>query len=85
MAQQALLDTDGNPLVIGMMYCCVTDMDDYVLHGALVRYCGKDHTGRELFADADTWDECDIYGDGLLAQQDPVIDPATKGWPALSA
>ncbi|HAT2580476.1 TPA: hypothetical protein I8273_004546 [Aeromonas hydrophila] len=86
MEQQVLLDTDGKPLVIGMMYCCVTYMvEDEPSYGALVRYCGKDpDSGRAMFADADTWDECSIDADALLSQNSPVINPATQGWPTLA-
>ncbi|MCX4116339.1 acylphosphatase [Aeromonas hydrophila] len=86
MAQQALFDTDGKPLVIGMMYCCVNyEVEGERSYGALVRYCGKDPgSGRAMFADADTWDECSIDADGLIPQRCPVIHPATQGWPTLA-
>lgn len=86
MDSKTMLDTENHPLEVGAMYCCVTEAhpsngESHTDFGILVRYCGRDHdTGRPLFADADTWDECDIHGDGLLRQQCPVVSPTSQGW-----
>ena len=50
-----MLDTEGNSLKLGTMYCYWTRRHGYTYYGRFVRYCGKDaESGRELFADADT-------------------------------
>lgn len=86
MTSEPMLDTEGKALQVGAMYCCVTERDDYTDHGLLVRYCGKDaDTGREVFADADTWEERRIEGYGLAPQLCPPVDPKTQGWPDLAA
>lgn len=79
-----ILDTNGNPLEVGAMYCCtLVEMDgsdnEYEMHGNLVRYVGA-IDGRDVFADADDWNEIDCEFDKLIRQAGPVIDPATKGW-----
>jgi hypothetical protein len=86
MAKEPMLDTEGKALEVGAMYCCVSQRNGYTDFGRLVRYCGKDvESGRELFADADTWEECSIYGEGLAPQLCPAVDPTTQGWPKLAA
>jgi len=72
-------------LVKGGMYCCmILDFDGQPQYGDLVRYCGKDASGRELFADADTWEEVSPDYDELVEQLGLPIDPTTKGWPELA-
>lgn len=57
MAKEPMLDTEGKALEVGAMYCCVSQRNGHTDFGRLVRYCGKDvESGRELFADADTWE-----------------------------
>lgn len=86
MATEPMLDTEGNALEIGAMYCCVSKRNGHTDYGRLVRYCGIDvYSRRELFADADTWEECLIHGDGLPPQLDPAVDPTTQSWPKLAA
>lgn len=86
MANEPMLDTEGKALKVGAMYCCVSQRNGYTDFGRLVRYCGKDvESGRELFADADTWEECSIHGEGLAPQLCPAVDPTTQGWPKLAA
>ncbi|MDH4602385.1 hypothetical protein [Pseudomonas syringae] len=86
MDTKLMLDTEGKALKIGAMYCCVSQRNGYADYGRLVRYCGKDaESGRELFADADTWEECSIHGEGLAPQLWPAVDPTTQGWPELAA
>ncbi|WP_235582935.1 hypothetical protein, partial [Pseudomonas aeruginosa] len=86
MATEPMLDTEGKALKVGAMYCCVSPRNGYTDFGRLVRYCGKDvESGRELFADADTWEECSIHGEGLAPQLCPAVDPVTQGWPKLAA
>lgn len=85
MINESMLDMDGNPLKLGAMYCDVTIEQGVFDYGGLIRYCGKNpDTGRAVFADADTWDEAPIYGDVLVLQLGPVIDPTTKGWPCMA-
>jgi hypothetical protein len=81
---EVLKDDTGKELEIGAMYCCA-DVDinwknEEVenLH-ALVRYVGV-YSGRHTFADADTWEQTEVYYDKLVRQGSPVIDPTTKGW-----
>lgn len=85
MAKQAMLDTDGKPLKLGALYSCIINTrHGHTEHGRLVRYCGKDvQNGDQLFADADTWNECSISGDGLMSQIAPVVDPTSEGWAKL--
>lgn len=91
MYSKPILDTEKQPLEVGAMYCCVTEIrqsngEQYTDFGILVRYCGRDlESGRSLFADADTWDECDIHGDGLQRQQCPVVLPTSQGWAQLDS
>ena len=86
MATKPMLDTEGKALKVGAMYCCVTQCNAYTDYGRLVRYCGKDvESGREFFADADTWEECTILGEGLASQLCPAVDPTTQGWSELAA
>ncbi len=86
MSTESLLDTEGKALKVGAMYCCVTKRNGYSDYGRLVRYCGKDaELGRELFADADSWQECSIHGEGLVPQLGPTVDPTTQGWPKLAS
>lgn len=86
MATEPMLDTEGKALKVGAMYCCVSQCNGSTDYGRLVRYCGKDvELGHELFADADTWEECSIHGDGLAHQECPEVDPTTQGWPKLAA
>lgn len=85
MNKQATLDTDGNALKLGALYSCIINTrHGHTEHGRLVRYCGKDlQGGHPLFADANTWNECLISGDGLMLQLAPAIDPTTEGWAKL--
>jgi len=80
-------DTQGNPLVVGAMYCCAFDIPadtEEMEYGALVRYVGTRDNWRgeteHVFADADTWEETVADFDHLVKQDVPAIDPATKGY-----
>ncbi|MFP3709696.1 hypothetical protein SB783_37415 [Paraburkholderia sp. SIMBA_009] len=91
-------DIQGKDLIAGAMYACVFVDEDgdgqaVASYGELVRFVRyetntfADNTTsvRAVFADADTWDEVQAEFEELQLQDAPIIDPATKGWPAIDA
>ncbi|MBC8737040.1 hypothetical protein F6X40_09485 [Paraburkholderia sp. UCT31] len=73
--QTKLLDTAGQPLEVGAMYCCVNvrmdaDGQEYDRYDNLIRYAGG---ARYVFLDADTLEEVWYDFDKLARQAAPII------------